>query len=335
MIVGRFWSKHKQTVFYDVNGKKRQLTIERWGWSNDSVEKAHELAQLRVQEAVSTWEATRNSQSVTFWDKWKREPKVPYNGAEGVPIREEILQDRGDVGVLTRNSYGAHCLNTQHMFIADIDKSGITFRSPHLLSTLLVAMILVCFTVLLFSHFGLWRSLAGGVLCGGVVAVGLRFLLWQVFVLGSGGLAEVVKGRLEEHPGLSFRLYETPNGFRVLETSKPFVAEASDTQDLFASMQTDKLYAKMCKRQLCFRARVSGKPWRMDMDKMPSHVWPVVEEDKLRARNTWISQYEERSHGFAAARLLLVVGEEKVDAKIADTLKWHDELTLNDNKPLA
>src|SRR5690606_16621863 len=129
-MVGRFWGKHKQTVFYETHGKKRQLTIERWGWSNESVEKAHELARVRVQEAIDTWENTRHKHPVSFWQKWKKEPKVPYNGAEGVPIREEILEDRGETGVLTRNSYGAYCLNTQHMFIADIDKQGVTFRNP-------------------------------------------------------------------------------------------------------------------------------------------------------------------------------------------------------------
>src|SRR5258708_31387459 len=36
------------------------------------------------------------------------------------PIREEVLQRR-DGTVMTRNSYGAHCLNTERVAIADID----------------------------------------------------------------------------------------------------------------------------------------------------------------------------------------------------------------------
>jgi hypothetical protein len=35
---------------------------------------------------------------------------MPYNGAAGVPIREEIVGRHGET-VITRNSYGARCLN--------------------------------------------------------------------------------------------------------------------------------------------------------------------------------------------------------------------------------
>ena len=50
----------------------------------------------------------------------RRDHKIPYNGAEGLPIREEILSTHGEA-VITRNSYGAHCLNTPNVLFADID----------------------------------------------------------------------------------------------------------------------------------------------------------------------------------------------------------------------
>jgi hypothetical protein len=40
----------------------------------------------------------------------RREVRSNY-GVEGVPIREQIVQRDGDV-IITRNSYGALCLNT-------------------------------------------------------------------------------------------------------------------------------------------------------------------------------------------------------------------------------
>jgi hypothetical protein len=40
----------------------------------------------------------------------RRERKAAYNGASGVPIREEVLARVGET-VITRNGYGAHCLN--------------------------------------------------------------------------------------------------------------------------------------------------------------------------------------------------------------------------------
>ncbi len=50
----------------------------------------------------------------------RREPKVPYNGADGVPIREEVLGRYGDE-VITRNAYGARCLNSPTALFADVD----------------------------------------------------------------------------------------------------------------------------------------------------------------------------------------------------------------------
>ena len=38
----------------------------------------------------------------------RRKPKIGHNGAEGVPIREEIVDRHGDA-VVTRNAYGARC----------------------------------------------------------------------------------------------------------------------------------------------------------------------------------------------------------------------------------
>jgi hypothetical protein len=48
--------------------------------------------------------------------EWRTE----YGLDGGTPIREEVLERR-DESVMTRNSYGAHCLNTENVAIADID----------------------------------------------------------------------------------------------------------------------------------------------------------------------------------------------------------------------
>ena len=57
----------------------------------------------------------------------RREPQTSYNGAEGVPIREEVLEQHGEE-IITRNSYGARCLNTPNVLFADIDFDGVPFR---------------------------------------------------------------------------------------------------------------------------------------------------------------------------------------------------------------
>lgn len=59
----------------------------------------------------------------------RRERKVPHNGADGVPICEEIVARHAAVAnaagegeiIITRNAYGARCLNTPNVFFADVD----------------------------------------------------------------------------------------------------------------------------------------------------------------------------------------------------------------------
>ena len=79
MLVPQYWAEAKEKKIIDG----RQVTIKRFGWSDEN----NQSAQKHAQECVS--EAFYLRQSV---EKIRRtEPKVPYNGAEGVPIREEIV----------------------------------------------------------------------------------------------------------------------------------------------------------------------------------------------------------------------------------------------------
>ena len=108
MIVPQFWAEgraqHRQN--------NKQTTVRRFGWSDSSAAEAQSSADARAQEAL---------QRILSGEKLlRREPKIPYNGAQGVPIREEIIDRHGET-VITRNSYGARCLNTPNVLFADID----------------------------------------------------------------------------------------------------------------------------------------------------------------------------------------------------------------------
>ena len=79
MIVPEYWAEASEK-FVSEDG---QRTIRRFGWSNESESAAAEHAKKRVAEAL---EQLRAGESVLV-----REPKVPYNGADGLPIREEVI----------------------------------------------------------------------------------------------------------------------------------------------------------------------------------------------------------------------------------------------------
>ena len=108
MIVPQYWAEGR--IQERVDGK--QITVRRYGWSDDSPLAAQAHADQRTREAFD-----RSPSGETLE---RRERKVAYNGADGMPIREEIVERQGDT-VITRNSYGARCLNTPDVLFVDID----------------------------------------------------------------------------------------------------------------------------------------------------------------------------------------------------------------------
>jgi hypothetical protein len=108
MLIPQYWAEasaqHRQ--------RGKQITVRRFGWSNGSQDEAQRMAEQRAAEALQRVRGGERLQ--------RREPKVPYHGAEGVPIREEVLAEHDGV-VITRNSYGARCLNSEDVLFADVD----------------------------------------------------------------------------------------------------------------------------------------------------------------------------------------------------------------------
>jgi hypothetical protein len=95
---------------------ERQVPLRRFGWSDAGQDDAQAMADARAAKAMQ-----RNVSGEPMPKReLTREPKVPYNCAAGLPIREEIAGRQGSV-VVTRNSYGARCLNVPDMLFADID----------------------------------------------------------------------------------------------------------------------------------------------------------------------------------------------------------------------
>jgi hypothetical protein len=85
---------------------------------------------------------------------------------------------------------------------------------------------------------------------------------------------------------------------------------------------------QMCDLQACFRARVSGKPWRMGVRHIVPRpgVWPV-HPDRMARREQWIAEYEAASVNFAACRLVEELGRGPVHPRCAEVQRIHDELS--------
>ena len=324
MEVPEFWAEARKRH----RDKERQVTVRRFGWSNRDLAEAQSMAEARATEAL---------ERILAGDKLnRREPKVAYNGADGVPIREEVLRRLGQL-VITRNSYGAHCLNTPDALFADID-----FASGPGCGTLMVAsLLLLVLSVASCAVVGLLPIL----IYACVILCMLLYYdrVWKAWIKLRGGHQAIARGRidrfLDRHSDWNLRLYETPAGLRLMATHKTFDPTSAQVQEFFSAVRVDSCYQRMCVRQRCFRARLTAKPWRIGiaahMRPRPG-VWPVAPERKA-ARDAWIQTYEQTAQSYAACRFIMALGSGQTDPQLRDVIELHDQLSqaLRPQLPIA
>lgn len=314
MIVPQYWAEARirETI------RERQVTVRRFGWSDASAEDAQRHAEERAREAIDRIESGETLA--------RREPKVPYNGAEGVPIREEIVARHGDV-IITRNSYGALCLNTPNVLFADIDFQDAP-SARGCAGAFLMALIIGVGCGVYFGSF-LAFFIAGVVLS--VVGAPVLNLLFRLRNSRGGGpenrAMKVVEDYVAARPDWRMRVYRTPAGYRLLVMHRTFDPNEDEALAFMDALKTDPIYQRMCRNQQCFRARLSAKPWRIGIDahmKPRPGVWPVKPE-RMPDRLAWIARYEEAACGYAACRFERELGDGAVDYRVDAVRRLHDE----------
>ncbi len=218
------------------------------------------------------------------------------------PMREEITQgittDTGrEVAIVTRNLYGALVLNAANAMFIDID----------------------------FADKGATGSGGGG------------------FQWGFGKRApnqedqhvERITTWASRYPDLSLRLYRTFGGLRCLITNQTFEPGRAETLEMLRTCESDPLYVRLCQAQDCFRARLTPKPWRCQMDTPPSR-YPWENDDREIQYRSWERRYAEASRKYSVCRLVKQIGPQEVHPDVAAILALHDRLTgVEDQRPLA
>ncbi|WP_404305437.1 hypothetical protein [Neorhodopirellula lusitana] len=324
MIVPNYWAE--ATAKYKTD--KGPRTLRRFGWSNESQDDAQASAEQRARQAA---EAALAGHSVL-----RREPKVPYNGADGLPIREEVIDRQGDA-VLTRNSYGALCLNTPDVLFADIDANetgGCQFY---------IAVFVVSFVALLATAFRMgverpfWMVAAASFLLAVVLGGAIHGLILKLQGSAKTHARKRLNRFVDGHPDWRMRLYETPNGWRVLVMHQTFDPRSDTVAEFFRFIGADPLYVRMCFNQNCFRARVSPKPWRIGMGKHISPrpgVWPIPPH-RMQQRADWVADYDRIQGGFASCRFVEDLGNTHFAGGCVETervRRWHDNLSQSDSE---
>lgn len=326
MLIPRFWAENRKKG----RAGNRRITVRRLGWSNISWDDALRMAIERTEEAF-----TRIAQGESLR---RFEPKCAYNGADGVPIREEIVGQSGET-ILTRNGYGAICLNIPHVFFADIDLP----ERPGWLSFWLVFGLMVGGLVWGATEIGF--SLARTLVFTGItlpVWLGLANGVAWLFLACLGGHRSIARKRIvrfvQKHSDWNLRVYQTPAGFRIIATHGGFDPRSGEVANAFRALGTDPIYSRMCLSQACFRARISPKPWRAGISNpIPPRrgVWPIKEEYQT-IREQWIQDYQVQANRFASCRFLEEMGSGVRDPRVWGVVELHDRLCQSSTDlPLA
>lgn len=323
MNVPGFWAEARA----QYRRKHKQITVRRFGWSDLSQEDAQHHAQARVAEALT--------RAVSGEPLPRRERKVPYNGGSGLPIREEVVARFGET-VITRNSYGARCLNTANVLFVDIDfpdAAGSRTVQGSALFLLAVTALIV------YQLASTGQSLGTLAIAGGIGALMTLWLassiadsIHRIVIRLQGGQEKLARAKIlrfmEKRPDWLVHLYRTPAGLRLLATHRLFDPLEPEVAECFRELVADPLYAAMCVNQHCFRARVSAKPWRIGIeDRLTPRpgVWPVSPE-RLPERCRWLERYDRIAAGFAACSFIESLGNGISDPAAQAVQDLHDEL---------
>lgn len=315
MIIPRYWAEGRLRH----RDPRRQITVRRFGWSDASQTEAQAHADARTRDALARLVAGDTLP--------RREPKVPYNGAAGVPIREEIVSRHGDT-IVTRNAYGARCLNTPNVLFIDIDFAD----GPATWLTFAIVVPLVGGAVIAgWLLHAVWLGIAIAVvaaMAGSIVVGRLRQLVWRARGSAERMTRDRIAAFIARHPDWHLRLYRTPAGLRALAMQRTFNPQEPAVADCFRALGADPIYARMCLNQDCFRARVSPKPWRIGIAahlRPRPGVWPVNPQ-RLPDRQRWIEAYEQAAGAYAACHFIEAVGSGAAVVATRAVQALHDEL---------
>jgi hypothetical protein len=150
-----------------------------------------------------------------------------YLGIDGYsalsePVLKSFFVQEQLIAAITTNSYGVACLNAPSTMFIDIDLDYITDEVP------------------------------------------VQCLPWGKLPKNRG-IEEEVKQAIAQTTkawGLRFEAYRTFNGLRLIEMSREWDPQSTESTTVLEALGCDRLFQQLCRTQGTFRARLEAKPWR-------------------------------------------------------------------------
>lgn len=102
------------------------------------------------------------------------------------------------------------------------------------------------------------------------------------------------------------RMYRTPAGVRVILATNKTAPRSKEVGRMMRALHADGLYASLCRKQNCYRARLTAKPHRIGVKSL-RQSWPV-DEAQMAEREEWVRGYRAAADGYAACAFLTSTG---------------------------
>ena len=273
MNIPKYWAKDMQSVT-SPNGKAFFLVS--WQWSDASQAEAAQRARARVRDLAA---------------KVQRNEPLQRYGYGKRPMREEIIQGiksrwGKEVGIVTRNGYGALVVNATNAMFIDID-----FERE--------------------SPAGMLKRLMN------------RLLGRQTLSAEDKHIAQI-EAWTQMRPDVGLHVYRTFGGLRCLVTNEVFEPMDDGALNILRDLNSDPLYITLCKQQECFRARLTPKPWRCDLPTPPAR-YPFETEQALSRYREWEGRYKAGTAQFTACQFVKHIGRNDVHPDVQPILDFHDQ----------
>ncbi len=384
MLIPKYWAQHKQRFesLETSSNPSKQATIKRYGWSDVSQMEALSHAKARVDDAHERWlagedilrrerkEEYNEGNSIPIREKIIYEHDFPENELSNNSAAVTKL-------IVTRNNYGAQVANVDNIAIIDVDNDDLLrhiypddythhgFMPAFLVnqsnpaSKIKIWLFVVVFIIIasVIAWLGLsWLWLLA-------VMFGVTAYLWQQASVKDKARAQkytddaasllpymtdLIKNRITNHPNESFRLYQTPAGFRIIATHDVVLPSDRLVAEWFAYFHADTNYVRLCQVQQCFRARLTAKPWRLsevENNKLAKDI-PAKDfwfgsdntdvdnsieqrQDELKARKQWIVDYDRFTQGYRACHYVESFAGREASHQLQSVaikalVDWHD-----------
>lgn len=145
---------------------------------------------------------------------------------------------------------------------------------------------------------------------------------------------EAMRAFHSAHPQFVLQVYETRAGLRFIVINREIGPDGPEVELLFKELPVDRLYTRLCRTQLCFRARLTPKPWRIGLAR-PTTRFPFSTPLKQRSFNFWLGQYVAKSRNACAARRLERIGEASMPDAVRRVVEIHDRFACDEDASLA